>query len=37
VTPDVSAVREEIGGPPVNSDSSAATVAVKYLRVWSYR
>jgi hypothetical protein len=37
VTPDVSAVRREIGGPPVNSDSSAATVAVKYLRVWSYR
>jgi hypothetical protein len=37
VTPDASAVREEIGGPPVNSDSSAATVAVRYLRVWSYR
>jgi hypothetical protein len=37
VTPDVSAVRQKIGGPPVNSDSSPATVAVKYLRVWSYR
>jgi hypothetical protein len=37
VTPDVSAVRKEIGGPPVNSDSSAATVAVRYLRIWSYR
>jgi hypothetical protein len=37
VTPDVSAVRQRIGGPPVNSDGSPATVAVKYLRVWSYR
>ncbi len=37
VTPDVSAARQEIGGPPVNSDSLPATLAVKYLRIWSYR
>jgi hypothetical protein len=36
-TPAGSAVRQKIGGPPVNSDNSPATVAVKYLRVWSYR
>jgi hypothetical protein len=37
VTPDVSSARQAIGGPPVNSDASPATFAVKYLRVWSYR
>ena len=37
VTPDVSAAQHQIGGPPVNSDSSPATFAVKYLRIWSYR
>jgi hypothetical protein len=37
VTPDVSAARQQTGGPPVNSDSSPATFTVKYLRIWSYR
>jgi hypothetical protein len=37
VTPDVSAAQQQIGGPPVNSDSSPAAFAVKYLRIWSYR
>ena len=38
VTPDTSAVRKSIGGnAPQNSDSSPATVAVKYLKVWSYK
>jgi hypothetical protein len=37
VTPDVSSAEQQIGGPPVNSDASPATVAVRYLRIWSYR
>jgi hypothetical protein len=37
VTPNISAVQQVIGGPPLNSDSSPATVAVKYLKVWSYK
>jgi len=38
VTPDTSAVRKSIGGnAPQNSDSSPATVAIKYLKVWSYK
>jgi hypothetical protein len=36
-TPDNSWVRERIGGPPINSDDSAATLTVKYLRIWSFR
>lgn len=36
-TPNTSLVRQRIGGPPINSDSSSATLAVKYLRIWSYR
>ena len=36
-TPDNSWVRERLGGPPINSDPQAATLAVKYLRVWSYK
>jgi hypothetical protein len=34
VTP--GAAEKEIGGPPKNSDSSPATLAIKYLKVWSY-
>jgi hypothetical protein len=30
-------VEQRIGGRPINSDSSPATLAVKYLRIWSYR
>jgi len=38
VTPDTSAVDKTLGGQsPQNSDSSPATVAVKYLKVWSYK
>jgi hypothetical protein len=37
VTPDISTIMEELGGPPVNSDNSPATIAVKYVRVWSYQ
>ncbi len=38
VTPDTSAVDKTLGGQsPRNSDSSPATVAVKYLKVWSYK
>lgn len=37
VTPNISSVTQAIGGSPVNSDSSPATIAVKYLRIWSYR
>jgi hypothetical protein len=37
VTPDISAIQQQLGGPPVNSDSSPATIAVKYLRVWAFR
>jgi len=36
VTPSTKAAEKVIGGKPKNSDSSPATVAVKYLRVWSY-
>ncbi len=32
-----SSMEQQIGGPPLNSDSSPATLAVKYVRVWSYR
>jgi hypothetical protein len=37
VTPDTSTIEQELDGPPINSDSSPATVAVKYVRVWSYK
>jgi hypothetical protein len=37
VTPDNSAVDQQIGGQPKNSDSSPATMAIKYLKVWSYK
>jgi hypothetical protein len=37
VTPDSSAAESLIGGPPVNSDHSPATIGVKYIRAWSYK
>jgi hypothetical protein len=37
VTPDISSVQQSLGGPPVNSDNSPATLAVKYLKVWSFK
>jgi hypothetical protein len=36
-TPDNSWVEERIGGAPINSAPSSATLAVKYLRIWSYK
>ena len=37
VTPDVSQVEQTIGGSPLNSDSSAAGMAVKYVKIWTYK
>jgi hypothetical protein len=36
VTPATKAVEKALGGKPKNSDSSPATIEVKYLRIWSY-
>jgi hypothetical protein len=36
-TPDTPAVVSQIGNTPVNSDPHPATMAVKYLRIWSYK
>lgn len=37
VAPDNQEFEQQIGGPPVNSDSSPATMTVKYVKVWSYK
>ena len=37
VTPKTAAAWNAIGGPEVNSDSSPATTAVQYIRIWSYK
>jgi hypothetical protein len=37
VTPDISQVEQTIGGPPLNSDSSPAGLAVKFVKIWSYK
>lgn len=37
VAPDNSQVESLLGGPPINSDSSPATIAVSYVKVWSYK
>lgn len=37
VTPKTAAAWQAIGGPEVNSDSSPATTAVQYVRIWSYK
>jgi hypothetical protein len=37
VTPNTAAVREAIGGPPVNSVSKPAAFKVKYVRVWKFK
>jgi hypothetical protein len=36
VTPSTKSVEKTIGGKPKNSDSSPATMEIKYLKVWSY-
>lgn len=37
VTPKTDTAYNMIGGPELNSDSSPATMAVQYLRIWSYK
>lgn len=37
VTPNESVVNQTTGGPPVNSDGSPAQMAVKYVKVWSFK
>jgi hypothetical protein len=37
VTPDNGEVEQQIGGPPVNSDSQPAGLAVKYVKVWAFK
>jgi hypothetical protein len=37
VTPDISQVEQTIGGPPLNSDSSPAGLAAKFVKIWSYK
>jgi hypothetical protein len=37
VTPNVGSVIQTIGGSPVNSDSSPVGMAVKYVKVWSFK
>jgi len=37
VTPDVSQVEQTIGGSPQNSDSSPAGMAVKYVKIWTFK
>jgi hypothetical protein len=37
VTPNIASVVQKIGGTPKNSDTSPATVAVKYVRVWALK
>jgi hypothetical protein len=37
VAPDNSQVEQTIGGTPKNSDSQPATMAIKYLKVWSFK
>jgi len=36
VTPNIDSIQQQLGGPPVNSSSSPATLGVKYVKVWSY-
>jgi hypothetical protein len=37
VTPDNSEVEQTIGTAPVNSDNSAAGMAVKYVKIWAFK
>jgi hypothetical protein len=37
VTPDNSEVEQTIGNAPQNSDSSPAGMAVKYVKIWSFK
>jgi hypothetical protein len=37
VTPNTTAIQQALDGPPINSDSSSATLVVKYVKIWSYK
>jgi hypothetical protein len=37
VTPDNMQIEQQLGNPPQNSDSSPAAMAVKYVKVWSFK
>jgi hypothetical protein len=37
VTPDTMQIEQQLGNAPQNSDSSPAAMAVKYVKVWSYK
>lgn len=37
VTPNTQEVQQDLGAAPVNSDSSPATIIVKYVKIWSYK
>ncbi len=37
VTPDTSQLKQQLGNVPQNSDSSPAGMAVKYVKIWSYK
>jgi hypothetical protein len=37
VTPDNAQIEQQLGNAPRNSDSSPATMAVKYVKVWSFK
>jgi hypothetical protein len=37
VTPDTSQIEQQLGNAPQNSDSSPAGMAVKYVKIWSFK
>jgi hypothetical protein len=37
VTPDTSQLKQQLGNAPQNSDSSPAGMAVKYVKIWSFK
>jgi hypothetical protein len=37
VTPDTGQIQQELGNSPQNSDSSPAAMAVKYVKIWSFK
>jgi hypothetical protein len=37
VTPDTMQIEQQLGNAPQNSDSSPAAMAVKYVKVWSFK
>ena len=36
-TPNTAAIQQLIGSPPINSSTKAATMSVRYVKVWSFR